>query len=131
MLNRINLEEQQAKARGAGPTAMPVPVKALERLAFPIELKDTSLQSALELIRQQVETTTGGKTQVNFVLQLPPELANKKVTLRLNHVPVTEMLRYIGDLAGVAFQVQRYAIMVLPKSSAPTSADAVGASPHP
>ena len=121
LLNRINLMQQQAGG-GAGGI---VPVATLRTLAFPIEFKDTSLTTALEYIRQQVETASVGKAQVNFVLQLPPELANKKVTLRLNHVPVMDVLHYVGDLAGVSFQVQQYAIAVVPAGAEPS------ASPRP
>ena len=80
----------------------------------PVEFKDTTLQSALEFLRQRIEADSGGKTKVNFVLNLSPELQNKKITLQMNHVPVTEVLRYIGDLAGVVFQVEKFAIVVTP-----------------
>ena len=122
LLGRINLEQQKPAAPGQA-AAAPVPVRLLQTMAFPVEFKDTTLSTALEYIRQQVEQTSGGKAQINFVLQLPPELANKKVTLRLNHVPVMDVLHYLGDLAGVKFQVQPYAIAVVPL--------AAGASPHP
>ncbi len=129
LLNRISLAEQQAKTGGgAGPA--PVSVRVLEQTSFPLEFKDTSLQTALEYIRQQADEKSGGKAQMNFVLQVPPEIANKKITLRLNHVPVTEMLHYIGDLAGVKFQVQKYAIVVLP-ANLPDVADPAAATPHP
>ena len=119
LLGRIALE-QKATA-GANPAAT-VPVKSLARLIVPVEFKDTTLQTALEYLRQHVDAASGGKTQVNFVLNLPPELANKKISLQLDHVPVTEVLRYIGDLAGVSFQVQPYAILVTPAASAPAAA---------
>ena len=122
LLNRINLMQQPQAGGGAGGG---VPVATLRTLAFPIEFKDTSLTTALEYIRQQVETASAGKAQVNFVLQLPPEMANKKVTLRLNHVPVMDVLHYLGDLAGVSFQVQQYAIAVVPAGAE------AGTSPHP
>lgn len=111
LLNRILLE--QRTAGGVTPPAT-VPVKSLERMVVPVEFKDTSLQSALEYIRQHIESDSGGKVEVNFVLNIPPELANKRVSLQLDHVPVTELLRYIGELAGVSFEMQKYAIVVTP-----------------
>ena len=108
----------QAQSASAGPTpAAVVPVKSLERMVVPVEFKDTSLQSALEYIRQHIESASGGKTAVNFVLNVPPELANKRISLQMDHVPVTELLRYVGDLAGVSFQFQKYAILVTPASA--------------
>ena len=125
LLKRINLTPQPPKP-GNQAAAAPVPLGTLRTLTFPVEFKDTSLPNALEYIRQQVETASGGRAVVNFVLQLPPDLASKKVTLRLNHVPVMEVLHYLGDLAGVSFQVQQYAIAVVPAATMPA-----GASPHP
>ena len=122
LLGRIDLEQQKPAASGQT-AAAPVPLRLLQTMAFPVEFKDTTLSTALESIRQQVEQTSGGKAQINFVLQLPPDLANKKVTLRLNHVPVLDVLHYVGDLAGVKFQVQPYAITVVPLGAV--------ASPHP
>ena len=128
LLNRINLAQQQTKATGNAGGA-PLPMKTLEQTAFPVEFKDTSLQTALEFIRQQTEEKTSGRAQINFVLQLPAELANKKITLRLSHVPVTEMLHYIGDLAGVKFQTQTYAIVVVPAASSGEAPGPVGSPP--
>ena len=111
-MNRIALEQHAA---GAAIPAATVPIKSLERMTVPVEFKDTTLQSALEYIRQHIESASGGKTQVNFVLNVPSELANKKVTLQLDHVPVTELLRYLGEIGGVSFQFQKYAILVTPR----------------
>ncbi len=115
LLQRI--AHAQVANAGATPAAV-VPIKSLERMVVPVEFKDTSLQSALEYIRQHIEASSGGKTAVNFVLNVPPELANKKISLQLDHVPVTELLRYLGDLAGVSFQFQKYAIVVMPAGGA-------------
>ena len=116
LLNRIALEQH---ASGGATSPAMVPVKSLERMVVPVEFKDTSLQSALEYIRQHIESGSGGKTQVSFVLNVPPELANKHVTLQLDRVPVTELLRYLGESAGVSFEIQKYAIVVTPTAAAP------------
>ena len=83
-------------------------------MVVPVEFKDTSLQSAVEYLRQQIEQRSGGRAKANFVLNVPPEVANKKVTLQMNHVPVTALLEYLGNLAGVSFSVEKYAIVVTP-----------------
>ena len=114
LLNRIALEQ---RADGGATPAAAVPVRSLERMVVPVEFKDTSLQSALEYIRQHIESGSDGKTQVNFVLNVPPELANKRFTLQLDHVPVTELLRYIGESVGVSFEMQKYAIVVTPAAA--------------
>ncbi len=49
MLKQIGLAPQQAKSGGSTGSA-PVSIKTLARMIFPVEFKDTSLQSALEYI---------------------------------------------------------------------------------
>ena len=112
--------DQRASASGAPGLSS----RMLEKTVVPVEFKDTTLNSALEFLRQRADETTGGKLKLNFAVNLPPELANKRVTLKLDRVPVSEVLRYIGDLTGVRFEVQQYAILVTPAAavSAPSSA---------
>ena len=78
-------------------------------MIVPVEFKDTSLQSAVEYLgsRSKQRRRQGA---VNFVLNVPPELANKKVTLEMDHVPVTGSCGTSGELAGVSFQIEKYAI---------------------
>ena len=95
LLSRIAQEQHAAGGAGAG-GVLPVSRKTLDQMVVPVEFKDTTLQSAVEFLRQRIEQTSGGKSQVNFVLNVPPELANKRVTLRMDHVPVTELLEYVG-----------------------------------
>lgn len=94
--------------------------KQLAKVIVPkVELKEASLTAALEFLKQNVAKLTDGKQAVNFVVQLPETQANAPVTLNLTNVPFTEVLKYIGTLAGVSFAYDRYAIMVRP--SAPTA----------
>ena len=116
LLNRINAE-QRASAMGAPGLSS----RALERTVVPVEFKDTTLTSALEILRQRADETTGGKLKINFAVNLPPDLANKRVTLKMDRVPITEVLRYMGELTGVNFEVQQYAIMVTPAPTISTT----------
>ena len=125
LLNRIATDQHAAAAGGAPGLSS----RMLDKTVVPVEFKDTTLNSALEFLRQRVDETTGGKLKLNFAVNLPPELANKRVTLKLDRVPISEVLRYIGDLTGVKFDVQQYAIMVTP--AATISAPSTAANPTP
>jgi hypothetical protein len=83
-----------------------------------VEFQEATLASALEYLRQQVTKVSGGKSSVNFVVQLPPEQVNAPVTINLRNVPVTEVIRYLGDLANLKFEYEKYAIKVTPKGGA-------------
>lgn len=96
-------------------TGGPVPgmsAKALESTVVPVEFNNTTLTTAIEFIRQKAAEVSGGRVVINFAVNLPPELANRKVTLKMDHVPVSEMLRYLGEMTGVSFDRQPYAIVV-------------------
>ena len=116
LLTRIASDEKQVGAQPAG--ASP---QALSKIIVPVDFKDTSLQTAIEVLRQRVSEKSGGQVAVNFVLKLPPDLANKKISLQLDHVPATEVMRYMGSLAGVDFKLEPYAVMVVPAGAAAPS----------
>ena len=109
LLARIAASQRPGAAATPGLSA-----KALEHTVVPVEFNNTPLTGALEYIRQKAAEASGGKLQINFAVNIPPELANKKITLKLDHVPVSEVLRYVGDLAGISFERQQYAIVVTP-----------------
>ena len=115
LLTKIASDEKQAGAQPLGVSA-----QTLSKLIVPVDFKDTSLQTAIEILRQRISEKSGGKLEVNFVLKLPPDLANKKVTIHLDRVPATEVMRYMGLYAGVDFKMEQYAVLVVPAgSSAP------------
>jgi hypothetical protein len=91
-----------------------------------VSVKEATLGSVLEFVRQSVAKASENKVQINFVVQLPPEQVDKQtVTLSLNNIPASEVLRYIGDLANVEFEYDKYAIKVKPataKGAAPAQA---------
>ena len=87
--------------------------KKLNGLVLPrVNLKDTTFGTALDYLKQQAAKEG---TPVSFVTQLPADFLNTKtVTLALDNVPFTEALRYVGELAGVTFTIEQYAISVRP-----------------
>ena len=124
LLTKIAADEKQAGAQPLGVSA-----QTLSKVIVPIELKDTSLQTAIEILRQRISEKSGGKVEVNFVLKLPPDLANKRISIHLDRVPASEVMRYMGSLAGVEFKVEQYAVMVLPVGSSQSSAAAPAPTP--
>ena len=122
-LTKIANDEKQAGTQPAGVSA-----QTLSKVIVPVDFKDTTLQVAIEALRQRISEKSGGKVEVNFVLKLPPDLANKKITIHLDRVPASEVMRYIGLYAGVDFKIEQYAVMVVPAGS---SAPAAPSAPTP
>ncbi|HEX8296874.1 MAG TPA: hypothetical protein VF593_11270 [Chthoniobacteraceae bacterium] len=90
--------------------------KQLAGLIVPaVQFREASLSASLDFLKQQVAKLSEGKQSVNFVLQVPDEVAKaNSVSLNLNNVPFTEVLKYVGSLANVRFVYDKYAILVQP-----------------
>jgi len=82
-----------------------------------VSFKEASLESVLNFLKAKATEVSEGKVSPSFVLQLPPVGAERAVTLDLQNVPFTEVLRYLGELTATKFEIQQYAVLVSPKGS--------------
>jgi len=116
---------QAHQAKDSGGAAVQ---KELAQVIIPkIELKEATLGSSLDFLKKKVAELSNGKQSVNFVVQ-PGVDPMTRCTLSLTNVPLTEAVRYLGELANVSFQYQKYAIVVRPNVAVATNAPA-GAAP--
>jgi len=124
-LRRIIADEA---AQNAGKAPRNSTQEALQKLIMEkVEIREASLVEALDFLKQKGNQLGGGKVAINFVLQLDEPTQNAKVTLTLVKVPYAEVLRYVGDLAGVQFVYEPYAIVVKPKGAPqPAQANTAG-----
>ena len=126
-LRRIASEEK-ASGGGAQPNATQA---ALQQVILPrVDVREATLAEVLEFLRQKGNQIAEGKVAINFVTQLDDTQKAAKITLSLQNVPFTEALRYIGELGGVQFVYERFAIVVKPKGAAPAPA-ATNVAPQP
>lgn len=99
--------------------------KALAQLIIPqLQFKEATLGSALDFMKKKAAELSGGKQAVNFVVQPGIDQNGTVVTVNLTNIPFTEALRYVGELANITFQYQKYAIVVRPRSAVATNAPA-------
>jgi hypothetical protein len=91
--------------------------KQLAAVIIPkVEFREATLGSALEYLKLAVTKASDGKTSVNFIVQLPEDqVKGQAITLNVTGIPFTEVLRYVGGLANVQFEYDRYAVVVKPK----------------
>lgn len=114
-LRRIAGEEAALVKGKAAPNATQA---ALTKLVLDkVDFREATLPEALDFLRQRATQLSGGKQAVNFVQQFDDATRGAKVTLTLQSVPFTEVLRYIGELAGVTFVYEPYAIVVKQKGA--------------
>lgn len=106
--------------------------KQLTKVIMPkVELREATLDSALDYLKQQVAKITNAQTNVSFVTQLTDEQKATQVTLSVSNIPFTEVLRYIGSLANVQFEYEKYAIRVKPANGAAPAPPAAAAPAAP
>lgn len=106
------IQTQQAE-HGAGVE------QALSRIIVPsVQFKEAELTAVLDAMRQQAAKLSDGRQNLNFVLQVPEAQAKAPITLNLRNIPFTELMKYVGDMAGVNFVYDKYAIVVQPAGTA-------------
>ena len=106
----------------------------LKQIRLPlISLEDATIQEAVDLLRiqsiQYDTTGVGGDKGVNIVIKegssggggefgedgaAASSVANKRITLNLNDVPLEEALKYVTDLGGLRYRVEPFAVVVVP-----------------
>lgn len=100
------------KTKGAGLE------KSLSIVVIPkANFEDVSARDAVEFVSQQVKTITEGKQAVNVVWMVPEE-KESRVTLSLQNVPASEVLKYIASAANLELEYDTYAVKVKPAVAA-------------
>ncbi|MFV1994247.1 MAG: hypothetical protein ACC661_02330, partial [Verrucomicrobiales bacterium] len=81
-----------------------------------IDFEGASLESVLEFIAAKTEELTEKNFRPNFIFKGPSgELRRKTVTMKVSNMPMSEVLRYIGDSTEIQFTYEAHAIVVTPK----------------
>lgn len=92
----------------------------LAKLQVPsVEFDNASLGTVMSYLAQKSAEISGGKVVANFIYKGPREdKESKMVTLKLGNVPMTEVIRYVGQLTGTKFKYEEYAVVGIPALSA-------------
>ena len=93
----------------------------LAKIILPsVEFEDVPLSDALTYIRQRAEELSGGKVTPNIIFSGSAEQRDaSKVTMKLTRVPVTTLLKYVGDQTSCRIRYDEHAIMVTPQANIP------------
>jgi hypothetical protein len=92
---------------------------ALRKIVIPtVDFRDVTVREAVAFVSQKVRELSGGKQSVNVVWMVSQEqTANARVTLNLQNVPASEVLRYIGDASNLRFSYDALAVKIQPMSN--------------
>lgn len=82
-----------------------------------IHFSDATLAEALEALNELALTASGKKFSPNFVVQDPTgKLKDRKITLKMNNVPVSAALSYILDGVGAKARMDQHATVIRPST---------------
>jgi hypothetical protein len=99
------IKAQEARSGGTGGGIE----KQLRSLVLPeVKFTDATFGRALEYLKQNAAKQS---VSVSFVVQ-PDVDPNAKVTLNLGRVPFLEALRYVCEMAGTKYDVEKFAIVI-------------------
>lgn len=77
------------------------------------DVKDASLSTVLDYLPQAAAEQSNGALALNIVRLFTSDFANEtKVTLSIRNAPVTEILRYVAQAAGLQVQYQPHAVVL-------------------
>jgi hypothetical protein len=89
-----------------------------------ISFTDAPIGDVLQYLTSRAEEITGGKLVPNFIYKGTPEQRqNTTISLTLKNVPMTEAIRYVGQLSRTRFSYEEHAIVADPNAQgAPNAA---------
>ncbi len=92
-------------------------------VSMSVDFDETTLEEVVDLVKRRAKEQSGRAPA--FVFR-KAELRDRLVSLKLDGVPLTAVLKYAGDLASVDFRYEKYAIMVTDRAevAAPRTAPA-------
>jgi len=108
-LQRTILRQHSSSLNSAAEEA-----KMSQYLLPEVKVTDASVTTVLEYLRAAAMQASGGEFKPNFVVRGSGAALDKRITIDLQGVPFMEALRYICQMAGLEFRVERHAIVIEP-----------------
>jgi hypothetical protein len=89
---------------------------SLRKINIPaVDFRDVTVREAVAFVAQKVHELSGGKQSLNVVWMVPSETTDStRITLSLQNVPASEVLRYIGDASDLRFTYDTHAVKIRP-----------------
>jgi general secretion pathway protein D len=88
--------------------------QTLNRIFLSLDFDNASIEAATKFLSIESKRLDPNHKGINFIIQPDASTSAKPITLVLNHVPLSEALRYVCQLANVKYKVQDYAISIVP-----------------
>lgn len=85
-----------------------------------VEMSDVTLTEAIEALRAMSKNASGGKVMPNVIVK-GEELGQRKLSLSLTNVPLSEALNYVTQLVGAKATYDKYVVTVSSQADTPSS----------
>ncbi len=85
-----------------------------------VEMSDVTLTEAIDGLRALSKNASGGKVMPNVIVK-GEELAQRKLSLSLSNIPLTEALNYVTQLAGAKASYDKHAVILSSMADTATS----------
>ena len=87
--------------------------KRLATIIFPVvQFRAASPQDVIDYLRHESGKFATDKTEVNFVWQVPDSVQLSPITLSLKNIPLSDVLNYATQLAGLRYRVEPHAVVI-------------------
>lgn len=86
-----------------------------------VEMADVTLTEAIEGLRAMSKNASNGKVTPNVIVK-GEELGQRKLTLSLSNVPLSEALNYVTQLVGAKATYDKHAVILTTQADTITSA---------
>ncbi len=94
-----------------------------------INFSDAPLGDVLDYFSSRAVELSGGSVSLNFLYKGTSEQRLRTlITLNLRNVPLSEAIKYVGQLSGSTVKYEEHAVVITPPSAAPASTSPVAAS---
>jgi hypothetical protein len=105
------LSEIQARRRQENPLA-DLKHKLADIVIPEVNVREAAVADVIDSLQTEAQKRSADKAPINIVWQAPEELKTAKVTLILRSVPLTDVLKYVTEIAGLRYRVDAHAVVI-------------------
>lgn len=103
----------QAKARAKQGDPSEALKQKLEQMVIPeLNFREAAPQDVITWLQEQSKALSPDKTAINFVWMVPSDAKLPGITLSLQKIPMSEVLKYATTLAGLQYRVEAHAVVI-------------------
>ncbi|MCB1226159.1 MAG: tetratricopeptide repeat protein, partial [Verrucomicrobiales bacterium] len=88
-------------------------VQKLRTLVIPsVDFQGASLEEIMEFLRVRSRDVDPEGRGVDFILDVPLEIASRPIDLNVSNIPMDQLVRYIAEQAGARYRVEPFAVKI-------------------